>query len=323
MWRRIWNLKLPNKIKHFVWRVVHNIIAVRGNLWRRGVDINTNCVQCNRVHEDGGHLFLKCKHMREAWALLNLEQICQKLVEQTTAHDVVKVLLSLDRKVQIQSIILMWMWWDDRNKVREGERGRLATELVFAVQIFASEILKEGVHGSRMQLRRIDKWKKPEEGKLKINCDDAFYSEHKPGGWSFIIRDHVGDVIYAGRGVIQHCPDPFHAEIKACVQGVKQALNMGMGHIVVETDAEMVKQAISSYTYDASDAASLIAELKDLLDDNFLSWDVKSVPRSCNSVADALAHAGCVCASEADPEVVGLPDCIQVMVASDLAAPTV
>lgn len=36
-WHKIWQLRLPNKIKMFAWRFAHNSLAVRRNLTRRGV----------------------------------------------------------------------------------------------------------------------------------------------------------------------------------------------------------------------------------------------------------------------------------------------
>lgn len=136
LWNSIWKIPVPNKIKHFVWRLAHNIIAVRGNLVRHGMDINTKCVMCDQKHKDGGHLFLKCKLIKEAWLLLNMEEIRRKLMELPSAKECVKAILELE------VIVLLWMWWDDRNKVREGENRRQAERLVYAVQLYTADILR-------------------------------------------------------------------------------------------------------------------------------------------------------------------------------------
>lgn len=52
------------------------------------------------VHEDGGHLFLKCIVIKDAWVLLNLEHVRFKFVEMQSAKEVVQVVLSMDTTTQ-------------------------------------------------------------------------------------------------------------------------------------------------------------------------------------------------------------------------------
>jgi hypothetical protein len=70
LWRKLWNLDCPKKMIHFLWRLGHNTLALRVNLRRRGVKIDTKCVMCERHDEDGAHLFFKCKGVRQVWANL-------------------------------------------------------------------------------------------------------------------------------------------------------------------------------------------------------------------------------------------------------------
>jgi hypothetical protein len=60
-WDKIWSLEIPNKVRMFVWRLVHNSLVVRQNLARRGMKEEIICPMCNRLDEDCTHLFLKCK----------------------------------------------------------------------------------------------------------------------------------------------------------------------------------------------------------------------------------------------------------------------
>jgi hypothetical protein len=60
-WKQIWQLKAPNKLKMFVWRLAHNSLAHRTRIQRLGVELDTSCPVCKRLDEDGGHIFLKCK----------------------------------------------------------------------------------------------------------------------------------------------------------------------------------------------------------------------------------------------------------------------
>lgn len=46
VWKDIWKLKSPNKIKHLLWRLTHNSQPLRCNLLRRGMLIDINCPVC-------------------------------------------------------------------------------------------------------------------------------------------------------------------------------------------------------------------------------------------------------------------------------------
>ena len=74
-WQKIWQLKLQNKVKMFAWRMAHNSLPVRRNIARKGVKIDTVCPMCNCLDEDCGHLFFKCKRVKQCWRQMNLENI--------------------------------------------------------------------------------------------------------------------------------------------------------------------------------------------------------------------------------------------------------
>lgn len=54
VWKKLWKLACSGKIKHFLWRLCHNSLAVRTSLIRRGMELDTRCKVCYRLDEDGG-----------------------------------------------------------------------------------------------------------------------------------------------------------------------------------------------------------------------------------------------------------------------------
>ena len=59
-WSGIWKLKVPPKVKSFVWRVCRECLPTRVRLNRRGVTCPSSCVKCNDPHEDSYHVFFHC-----------------------------------------------------------------------------------------------------------------------------------------------------------------------------------------------------------------------------------------------------------------------
>lgn len=87
-WKLLWKIGCPGKIRHFLWRFAHNSLALRKNLERRGMDLDTRCVMCSRQSEDGAHLFFfKCKYVQRVWETvagrgLPRRDVCWKGVNQ-------------------------------------------------------------------------------------------------------------------------------------------------------------------------------------------------------------------------------------------------
>jgi hypothetical protein len=72
-WKLLWSQPCASKTKHFLWRLAHGNLPWKLNYARRGMDIDTKCLMCTRLNEDGGHIFLHCKMVRTVWRMLDLE----------------------------------------------------------------------------------------------------------------------------------------------------------------------------------------------------------------------------------------------------------
>jgi hypothetical protein len=86
-WGRLWKLECPPKVKHFLWQLSHNTLAVRRILLKRGMELDMKCCMCNRLDEDGAPLLLKCKEVKKVWRELNMDGVRCKLAESTSARE--------------------------------------------------------------------------------------------------------------------------------------------------------------------------------------------------------------------------------------------
>lgn len=173
-WRKLWKTDCAPKIKHFLWRLSHNTIAVRRVLQRRGMKIDTRCCVCGRLDEDGGHLFLKCKEVKKLWREMNLEDVRCRLIEAASAKEMIEMILTLKEKEQNTVITLLWLWWDERNKRREEGRQRDTAELAYTITARSDTAPKESANRLLPDFCQRDCWLKPSDGELKINSDGAF-----------------------------------------------------------------------------------------------------------------------------------------------------
>ena len=56
-WNCIWSIKLPPKVKNFLWRVCRNCLPTRVRLQSKGVQCPAQCAVCEESDEDSSHLF--------------------------------------------------------------------------------------------------------------------------------------------------------------------------------------------------------------------------------------------------------------------------
>lgn len=135
-----------------------------------------------------------------------------------------------------------------------------------------------------------------------------------------IARDADGDVCVSEAGRIDHAQDTLHTEAEACLQAMSLAQQWGMHRIHVETDAQMLVQAISSKKFDIAPNGVLFREIKALAHLDFSSFSISYCPRACNKVSDALVSFGAKMVS--NPQAVWpgrVPTFAQRLVASDSA----
>ena len=70
LWKKIWHLKIPSKIRIFAWRACMNGLPTRLNLSRRGVNINPMCPICDQEMETTTHALIQCelaKQEKDRW----------------------------------------------------------------------------------------------------------------------------------------------------------------------------------------------------------------------------------------------------------------
>ena len=76
--------------------------------------------------------------------------------------------------------------------------------------------------------------------------------------------------VVTGRGKIDHLLNASQVELIACLHGIQSAVDLGIGRLIVETDAKMVVQAITTNEYDdAAIGVLIITEIMSLVSSTF------------------------------------------------------
>jgi hypothetical protein len=292
LWKKIWRLPGPPKIKQLVWRVAHNSLAFKLNISRKSIRLDTKCPVCFRFDEDGAHCFLKCKAVRQCWRELGIETFRVQLLLSTTAEEFVMEVLKLRTDICIRVIVLLWRWWDVRNKMNAGELMPSCQETVWSVMSMVQDILKNDPKAIDSPAPKIQRWLPPPVDYLKINVDGAYKMESKNGAWGFIVRDHEGSTVLAGAGNLGPVHDALIAETLACKQALEAAVHFGISQVLIETDSSQLMEAITSSSSDLAIGGGLFKEIRGFLQESSNCLNVCKIPRSCNSCTHDLASFG-------------------------------
>ncbi|KAF4352138.1 hypothetical protein F8388_012262 [Cannabis sativa] len=66
-WTKLWQLKLPPKVKDFLWRVCTNSLPTRFQLTTKHVPINSDCPMCSAAPETSLHVLVCCHFTQSCW----------------------------------------------------------------------------------------------------------------------------------------------------------------------------------------------------------------------------------------------------------------
>jgi hypothetical protein len=122
MWKKLWQSKVPMKVKVFWWRIANEFIPSRANLHQRHIEPLSTCTPCGVEPETSYHALTKCSYAREFWRLL-LDLMGVKL---PALHLATWMMDLLDDKVCAEKercFILCGMWslWTSRNDRKHGK----------------------------------------------------------------------------------------------------------------------------------------------------------------------------------------------------------
>ena len=78
VWKTIWQLKIPSKVKIFIWRSLHGIVPLKCILANRHIGTSAECPICHNGPEDLRHLLFICPSAQELWHELGIFQCIQE-----------------------------------------------------------------------------------------------------------------------------------------------------------------------------------------------------------------------------------------------------
>jgi ribonuclease HI len=137
--------------------------------------------------------------------------------------------------------------------------------------------------------------------------------------WKMPPEDVYKITVMAGAGAVDPLMNAYHAETLACIKGLEQASVLGLEHIILETDAEVVVNAVKNQLFDRSPLGMMFREIRARILYDFNECTSSHCPRACNEVAHTLAVMGLNCKSGPMMWEDHLPESVNLIMSSDLS----
>ncbi|KAL6202734.1 hypothetical protein ACLB2K_026439 [Fragaria x ananassa] len=293
-WQFIWNLKIPPKLKTFLWTMLHRKLLTNVQRVTRKFSNDASCPICHSSDETLLHLFRDCPRAANIWRAFPMPSSISSsfsldwtswINAQLHCHSVV----TDGFKWCNLFVFVCWYIWKWRNKQVFDSNFVMPTCFANIVWKYAIDWRKAQNKSNSAPLYNFSmlSWQKPSAGSFKLNIDGTRVSFSGKIGAGGVIRDHCGTWI-GGFQVNLGVGDVIQAEAWGLLYGLKLALQLKIDRLEVETDSAVLVNLFHSSNLALHPLGSLIDGCRNIMAKLQMAR-ICHIFRESNMLADALA----------------------------------
>ncbi|XP_050217472.1 uncharacterized protein LOC126668311 [Mercurialis annua] len=297
-WKMLWKLPVPNKIKVFVWRCIHDGLPSGAALQQR-LRTPSECKFCG-AHETLMHLLYLCPAARQVWfqSPLNFRSSWGPTTDFATHwKSTITKLQEIDDNMEAVPLYCFTLWhiWKQRNSKIFNDVQLTATETIRLILADAEEFKqsqelteRDRRHVSQEQQGQMTVRATP-PGFMKINYDAAVDVQRKKGFPGIIAKDASDMQKGKFSATFQFIWDPGILEMLALREAMNWSISRGWNKAIFEGDALQVSNIVNS-------GQCTISALRGICEDiwrlktSFTEVFFQYVPRIQNSEAHKWAQ---------------------------------
>lgn len=213
LWKAIWKMRVPNKIKFFAWRLRKESLLTQQNLSKKNILTEGVCCFCKRILEDIPNAILHCQSIKKCWS-----EFMPMMGNLDPQQSMMKTTLQLRSGGNSEELAIFlsvaWGIWYRRNKMvhdKETLDPRQVIEHALSLQRSFSVCKDQPVLKAKEHFR----WNSPLAGILKLNVDGAMFRDPHRARVGVVLRDERGDILMAASILDPAVDDPESIELLA------------------------------------------------------------------------------------------------------------
>lgn len=295
VWKTIWNLQIPQKIKIFLWKAVQNILPVKDNMARRHISPSRTYPLCNLDAKTTKHTLFLCSWTHPVWFGLQIQCIPTPSKVNSFGNwlgQKFMVIQQIPETSQFGLISLacaLWTIWKSRNQGVFGTVKINPMSTLVQTNVLISDYVgfaNSTSRGNPQQVRSgfsISRWRPSVRGVLKINTDANVQIHRNLSVSGVVIRDDRGKLL-SGLTRKHRVSSSLIAEGLTLRDGIALASSLGLDKIVLESGSlELIQTCMKEIM--RGDISAIVRDI----------WNLQRSFSHCgftwvNSQGNELAH---------------------------------
>jgi ribonuclease HI len=291
-WKECWRLNVPNTVKLFLWKALHNLLPTRVNLAKRGVIKDTSYPICGLEEEFVAHILWNCPSSKDVWGGGPIRLQKMGGVNGCFASVLDAVLGRCNQEeIELFAVTARRIWLR-RNSLIHGEKFAHPTQLARDAQNAFEEFQKVNCMAQHDEPNDKDvmiiQWRPPPRDMIKLNWDAKANAKEGRVGLGLIARDAQGICLVAQSMSLEVLADAAMAETLATANAVIFCKELGYTNVIFEGDAMQVIKAIEMNGQCMSSYGHMIECIREELR-NLENASFTHVRREANNAAHTLA----------------------------------
>ncbi|XP_020412737.1 uncharacterized protein LOC109947231 [Prunus persica] len=296
-WNFIWNLKIPPRVKMFIWLLTQKKILTNVQRVRRKLSRDPSCPLCHYHEESLQHLFISCPRVLTLWrsfylpeGLLNFfSSDFDSWLKENLCYNAGHLWNLKWCSVFAVACWFIWKWrccsiFEPQFQMPCRPKQSIVEYLLEWDK--ANNLLKKTTSQTQMFLA----WQPPPCGFSKLNIDGSRVSASGCIAAGGIIRNSEGSWIAGFSANLGH-GEVLVAEAWALYYGLNLAWQMGLRQITVNSDSALVVDMVNGEWVDSHPMSVLLTKCRELLKSQW-NCSILHVYRETNFAADFLAKMG-------------------------------
>ena len=187
LWKKIWGLKVPEKVRNLVWRACKNALPTKMNLLHRKVVTSAVCELCNLQTEDPAHALYHCPKLETLWQSTPLWG--HSTIKQCSSFlDIMFVVCADGRDPELFSV-MAWTLWNKRNNLRLGKPYIPLEQVLNRARELKLGCLSAPTSATTAPKQPATAWTPPPVHGYKVNFDGALFEQEDRAGLGVVIRN--------------------------------------------------------------------------------------------------------------------------------------
>ncbi|XP_027122249.1 uncharacterized protein [Coffea arabica] len=255
VWKALWNQKVKQKLKVFIWKCLHDALPVKELIFSRTNKGNPMCGGCGESVETLGHMLFQCKKAKEIWEMAQVQW--DGLVHLTDNfpkwwYTVIEAQMIRGREEQINlTVNILWQIWKGRNEREFNQKDKEPHKIIEKASMEWMEF-EEANKGrkERRSIQEIGVQQRTElnhvvgDMRILLKIHTQMDKDHHTVGIGIMATEHSGLLHVAWALRERMTGDPLQDQAEAVKLALMNAAKQGWSNIEVKLDSSKLKEFI-------------------------------------------------------------------------------